>query len=239
MRQKATESDLAKTVITMLREQGWEIYQEVEGPGGRADIVAVRGKIQWAIECKMSFGLAVIEQAHNWTRHCHYSSIAVPRGPSWFGRDICKSFGIGILSAHVWPEHYDHVDVNELVRPKLNRKVCSLKLHEEQKTFCAAGGNRGGHWTPFKRTIRNLISRVHNEPGIEFEKLIKVLDHHYGSNASAKSCLRNFIGSDVIPELKIEMVGRKLCVFPADKKDPTLFPSSATICKPPENRPLQ
>lgn len=31
---KQTEADLARKVVESLSEMGWEIYQEVEGPGG-------------------------------------------------------------------------------------------------------------------------------------------------------------------------------------------------------------
>jgi hypothetical protein len=212
-RKKITETDLARTVIHTLKEWRWDVYQEVEGPGGRVDIVAVRGKIQWAIECKVSFGLAVIEQARNWRPFCHYSSVAVPQGISHFGREICKLFGVGALSCTVWPENPADGEVREMLKPVLNRRPVLLKLHEEQKDFCEAGSSRGGHYTDFKRTKAHLISAVRNKPGIEFQELIKALDHHYSSLSTAKSCLRKFIGGHVIPELKTEIVNGKLCVF--------------------------
>ena len=210
-KQKFTESDLIKNLIPCLQDWGWEIYQEVEGPGGRADIVAARGNLQWAIEAKLSFGLPVIAQAVNWRPRCHYSSIAVPSNcrSGGLAREICLERGIGILSVQVWEEGA----VQERVKPMLNRRPLPLKLYEEQKTFCEAGSNRGGHWTPFKRTCRNLIQAVHANPGIEFKALVKVLDHHYSSLSTARSCLLKFITTGVIPELRTEAVDGKLCVF--------------------------
>lgn len=206
---KVAETTLAAMVVESLTEWGWEVYQEVTGPFGRCDIVAKRGSIVWAIECKTSFGLAVMEQAHNWTRYANYSSVAVPIAPGRFGEKMCRTLGIGVLWVRV-----NHEEVSETVRPKLNRKILNLKLHEEQKTFCPAGSTHG-HWTPFKRTVRALVLEVRNHPGIHFDKLIKEIDHHYSSFSSAKSCLRGFIGT-VIPELRVEIVDRKLCVFPVD-----------------------
>ena len=215
-KEKISEAELIKKAIPSLLEWGWEIYQEVEGCGGRVDIVCKRGNIQWAIEAKMSCGLAVIEQANNWRRWCHYTSILVPSGKSSsFTDHILRWKGIGSLAVN--PNPYLDGEVQERVKPLLFRKAKGLRLHEEQKTFCEAGGNQGGHWTPFKRTCRELVRKVRQTPGIEFHELVKTLDHHYSSLSSAKSCLRGFIGT-VIPELRIELVGGKLCVFLAEKE---------------------
>lgn len=210
-KQKFTEADLIRNLIPCLTDWGWDIYQEVEGPGGRADIVAARGNIQWAIEAKLSFGLPVIEQANNWRKWCHYSSVAVPStsGRGWFAREICQERGIGIMTVQMWEEGA----MQESVKPRLNRRPVLLKLHEEQKTFCEAGSNRGGHWTPFKRTCRNLVDAVRKNPGMEFKALIKQLDYHYSSFASARPCLLKFITTGVIPELRTEIVAGKLRVF--------------------------
>jgi len=210
---KITEQELAQCLIKNLQEWGWTIYQEVEGPGGRVDIVAARDKIQWAIEAKLSFGFPVIEQAYNWRRQCHYSSVAVPwksAGYRGLAKNVCKNYGIGVIRIEI-----DRDIVEESVKPKLNRKPHLLKLYEEQKTFCEAGSSKGGQWTPFKRTCRELINLVRAKPGVEFNELIKTLDHHYSSLSSAKSCLRGFIGT-VIPELRTETVNNKLCVFIAE-----------------------
>jgi len=206
------ETELAAMVVSSLSEWGWEVYQEVTGPFGRCDIVATRGPVVWAVECKTSFGLAVMEQAHNWTRYANYASVAVPIAPGRFGEKMCRSLGIGVLWAKVNQE-----EVLETVRPKFNRKTLKLKLFEEQKTFCPAGSTHG-HWTPFKRTVRALVFEARKNPGIPFDKLIREIDHHYSSYSTAKSCLRGFIGT-VIPELRTEIINRKLCVFPVENKE--------------------
>lgn len=212
MKNKLTETQLASIVIDHLKQWHWEVYQEVVGPGGRCDIIAKQGNILWAIECKLNFGFSVIEQAYNWKPYTNYVSIAVPANKSRFANNVCKDYGIGILVSR--REYF-----REIVKPKLNRKVIDrIKLYDEQKTTLPAGSAGGGYWTDFKRTVANLINKVNEKPGIEFHKLIKELDHHYSSLGSAKSCLRNFIGTKVIPELEMKTVNGKLCVFPIGRK---------------------
>lgn len=216
MRPRPKETELAKAVVDKLHDWHWDVYQEVVYPGGRADIVAVNGNIKWGIEVKTSSGLAVIEQAVTLKNYCHYTSVACPPG-SRFSELICRHFGIGILEVYRNQE-----DCKERLKPHLNRRTLKINLHEEQKTYCAAGSNNGGHWTEFKGTVDHLIRHVANNPGVEFNQLIKHIDHHYSSLSTAKSCLRRFIGSDVIPELRVEIIDRKLCVFLTKEKEEKL-----------------
>jgi len=203
------ETDLARKTVEILQEWGWEVYQEVIGRNGRCDVVGKRGQLLWAVECKLTFGLSVIEQAINWKGQAHYVSISTPstRYSSRIGNQILRHYGIGHLECKM--DHY-----SETVKPHLNRKIKPIALHEEQKHGAQAGTNGGGYHTPFRNTVNLLIRRVHQKPGIEFKTLITEIDHHYSSLASAKSCLRGFIGT-VIPELRFETVDGKLCVFPS------------------------
>lgn len=203
-----SETDLAKLVVAYLQEWKWEVYQEVIGDWGRCDIVAKQGQILWAIECKITLGISVLEQAWRWRRNTHYISVATPRSPSRFVEKICRDYGIGMLTARLQSGRVD-----ESVRPKLMRKIQPIKLIEEQKTWGMAGTNGGDYYSPFKHTVRNLITDVRKKPGIEFNELIKNLDYHYQALSTAKSCLRGFIGTSVIPELRFETVDGKLCVF--------------------------
>jgi hypothetical protein len=203
---KISETEIARAVVEMLREWGWEVYQEVVGPAGRCDIVGKRGNILWAIECKVNFGFAVLEQAYHWRGYANYVSVAVKSKPSRLGREIAGGMGIGVMSCGC-------EEIHEVEKPRLMRRIHPLKLYEEQKTFCEAGSSCGGHWTDFKRTVRALVAEVNKNPGIQFDTLVKSLDHHYSSFGSAKLCLRGFIGS-VIPDIEARMVENRLCVFP-------------------------
>jgi len=91
-----TESELAALLVDVLKDWGWEVYQEVSGGCGVCDLVAKRGQIIWAIEAKLAFGLPVLEQAHRWRFSAHYVSILLPLPYlSSFGNKICADYGIG------------------------------------------------------------------------------------------------------------------------------------------------
>jgi len=85
------ESDLGPPVVEWLREQGYDVYQEVEmhQGGPRADIVGVRGQVLFVVELKKSLSLDVIAQAAYWRRYAHFAAVAVPaRVGKMFGRRI-------------------------------------------------------------------------------------------------------------------------------------------------------
>lgn len=214
------EKDIASKCIINLREWNWEIYQEVAqhatGGAPRCDIIATQNKIRWAIECKASFNFKVLAQARYWRDYCHYSSICVPKYKHnreyRMAEQICNHFGIGIL---VMSRNEDMV---EMYKPRLNRKALDLKLYEDQKIIGTAGSRSENFYTNFGRTKIELINKVKQNPGIEFKELIQMINHHYRTLSAAKSCLRNYIGTSVIPELKIEVIDNKLCVFPKRQK---------------------
>lgn len=217
---KITEAQLAEAVVSYLEDWKWEVYQEVSHNGGsRCDIVAVRGKIQWAIECKLSFGFPVLEQAFNWKRMCHYVSVAVRTcGHGGLGERICRDNNIGILHCNTYNlvngnEKQRMDSITEILQPKLFRQAKGLKLVEEMKHWAKAGSTSGcGYYTPFKNTVNNMINRVTIQGDMEYTELIKKSEHHYRNDATAKSCLRSYIGTDVIPELEIKMIDKKMWV---------------------------
>jgi len=97
------ETDVAAATVAWLADMGWEVYQEVSlGNGGRTvDLVARSGAILWAIECKVSLGLAVLEQAHDLLPYAHLVSVAVRdrHGEGWcFARDAMAAQGIGLFT---------------------------------------------------------------------------------------------------------------------------------------------
>jgi hypothetical protein len=221
MKYNISEAQLAEAVVTYLEGWQWEVYQEVSHNGGaRCDIIATRGKIQWAIECKLSLGFPVLEQAYNWKPWCHYVSVAVPYSRGNFSERICDQLNIGIL--HVNPIYILNPSrcfptVSERKAPKLFRQALGLKLVEEQKHWAKAGSQSGcGYYTPFKKTVMNMINIVSMEAGIEYVDLIKKSEHHYGNDTTARNCLRKFIGTSVIPELRLELIDKKMCVFLKD-----------------------
>lgn len=208
MKRKIAEIDLAKWIIAYLTDLHWEVFQEVVGCSGRADIVARQGSLVWIIETKTTLGLPVIEQAKGWINHANLVSVGTPHIPGQFTEEICRMFGIGIITA------YNNEQIREILRPKLNRKPCGIpKTYEEQKTYAEAGTNGGGYFTPFKRTC-NMINSVlaMNPGGIPLKELISRIDHHYKSNSTARNCLRTWISEGKVPGVTLIIEGGKAII---------------------------
>jgi hypothetical protein len=206
------EQVLATAIVSWLTDGGWEVYQEVETANGRCDIVGVRGPIRWAIEVKTSLNLAVMDQAYRNAAWFHHSSIAVP-APSnnqfgsprnWqLAHDIGKRLGFGVLRIISLSGGEEQRVIQDL-QPKLNRKPGLVHLHEEQKTWCAAGSNRGGHFTRFQATAQRLAHYVKRQPGIALKEAVKSIDHHYASVPSATAALSKLIREGIIDGVRLD-----------------------------------
>lgn len=215
-----TESALAAVVVKWLVTQGWEVYQEVDA-GGVCDIVGVRGPVLWAIETKLQFGSAVLEQASNWLGSAHLVSVATPFSRSRRGPlvDWCDWKGVGWLI--VTPEVWSGVGraIEERLQPALRRKIGNRlrkALREEQKTECAAGGAGGGHFTAFRGTCREVAKAVREKPGITIKELVDGITHHYASKSSARSSLVYWIERGKVAGVRVDREGKALRLYPAE-----------------------
>ena len=217
-RVRPSETDVAASIIAYLDNLHWEVFQEVTGAAGRADIVARQGSLIWIIEAKTTFGLPVIAQARRWRQHAHLVSVGTPRylGDFDFGREVCQMVGVGILCASHRPQHADGSMSSELLRPRLNRHPHRLpKLCEEHKTYAPAGTNGGGYFTPFNRTckdIRDVVTRAGE--GMPLKRVIDLVDHHYNSNSTARNCMRKWIECGKVPGVEIRFEKGKAIVYP-------------------------
>jgi hypothetical protein len=188
----ATEVELARPIVAWLADLGWEVFQEVAIPGGaRADIVARRGRVLWAIEVKRTLGLTLLGQALAWTRRAHRVSVAVPRGRDTTARRFAlraaAAEGIGVIVAR--QVYGGGVKVVERARPQLRRRVLGLELHEAQKTWAEAGNASGKRWSPFAQTCKLVREVVDEHPGLTVREVVERVDHHYASVASARGAL--------------------------------------------------
>jgi hypothetical protein len=214
VKEKMKETDLAKKVVEYLEDLQWDVYQEVQAHSylgsACADIVAVNGPVAWVIECKVTAGLRVIEQALRWKGHANMVSIAVPNS-SWMAQNVCLKYGIGVL--HV---RKNLLDVYEVERPHLIRKTSKRlreKLRPEHKTIPAGSAN-GGQWTPFKETCRNVLRSVKHRPGISMKDLLKNTSTHYASPSSGRACLIRWLDAGVVPGVEIRRDGRNISLYP-------------------------
>lgn len=213
MAAKHTEADLAAVVVAWLQALGGDVYQEVElRPRGiRADIVArVRAEI-WIVETKTSMSLALIEQAMERRRLAHRVYIAAPMHKARAGLELCEELGIGVLAVSVGAGPAIAIDydaplvVMRAQSRRWNSRPVSLakRLAPEHKTHARAGEPTGGHWSPFRRTIERLAQEVSAHPGILIKAAVAGIEHHYRSNAGARTSLAAWVREGKVPGVVI------------------------------------
>ncbi len=220
MKPKLTEADLARYIVGYFQNLHWDVYQEVQisTQSKRADIVVTQGKLVGVCECKTSLGLPLLEQAFHWKPYAHFVWLATwSRHPGDFICRLVKDFGFGHL------DHFESsADCNatrERTRPTLLRAPPCLDLlrgalrPEHRSGFAEAGGNSGGHFTPFKQTMWELKRIAQDKPGIALREALGEFKHHYASVSSAVAHLPEWIDKGKCPGLRLERVSGKPCLF--------------------------
>lgn len=182
------ETELAKSVVSWLADQHWDIYQEVQfdPSGGIADIVAVRQNIVWIIECKTSYCFDVLEQATRWP--VHYRSVAVPWARTRRDYRVAQSYyKVGVLDVH-GDIVAEVVSAPLNVRGQKENRVVKLyrkSLLELHKTFAPAGSRGGSHLTPYKLTMMEVRKVIESNPGCTLKFIYETLGRmHYASRSS-------------------------------------------------------
>ena len=202
------EAKLAAIVIKYLQDLKWEVYKEVKLRRGRIDMVAVQGTLLWAVECKTTFGLSVLEQAYAWLGDANYVSVATPKYVGdRFRRDLLRHYGIGAL--HVGQ------DCREFVAPVLRRhvgKAIRCSLHPEQLIMGIPGTSDSDYWTPFRATCRNLREYVSQHPSCTIGEAMPSVSHHYRSDSTAKSSMRIWLQEGKVPGLRLRRDGSRLLI---------------------------
>lgn len=215
---------IGRAAAAWLASLGFEIYQEVQvAQGSRtADLIGVMGPLLVAVECKVTFGVGVIEQAEHWRRFAHYSWVAVPEGRTEraFAERVCRRFGVGVLyvaSGVSWSDDWD-APVVEGVHAEYQRRAAVETIRgsllEGQKTALPAGSRGGGRWTPFRQTCEALKKIVSAEPGVTLKTAIERIDHHYSAPGVARVALAKWIEAGKIPGVAIRREGRAVTLFP-------------------------
>lgn len=222
MKARITETEIGRAVVAWLVADGWDVYQEVYCGGSTCDVVAVRGPLLWAIECKTSLSFDVLEQALHWRGRAHFVAVAVPEARSGrYAYKICEDYGIGVIVVGVNSvsrrTEAATVDCRQRVPPAFNRRAAEtlkMSLLPEQKQS-VAGSAGGGHWTPFKETCRRLADIVrHHVDGIEAKVALANIHHHYRTDASARASLLAWAAAGKVPGVRVDR-GDRLKFFPA------------------------
>jgi len=193
------ETEIGQQVVSFFEGPGHEVYCEVPC-AGIIDVVVQCGSIITAVECKVSFGLAVIEQAHKNRMFAHYSYVAVPKRPSSIGKRICEQYGIGVL---VVPVNEAHQDIKEWVKPRLNRRIAKPALPE----FCKhnKAGVQTDRWTAFSWFMEDVKRQLRRHPeGLTHKELFELTIRHYEKPSVLKSCLQTYISKGVVQHVGYE-----------------------------------
>lgn len=233
------ETELGAAAADWLTELGWEVYQEVqlERNGAVADLVAVRRRVVWALECKRSLSLKLLEQALEWRPLAHYVSIVVPlprREPKGYGfaAEAMRLTGLGWLQVGFarCPGEGRRLLVQEKVKPAVRRWVDSAKLlaglHERHKTFARAGNARSKRWTPFQQTCEQLRALAAAEPGVLLSDCVRRVEHHYRSDVTARGTLARWLREGVVSGCHVRKEEGRLRLYPdvgwedADGREP-------------------
>lgn len=212
-----TERDLGKAVVAHLRDEGWDVYQEVLAGGPIADVVATSGPVIHVVELKKTLSLELMAQAEAWLKHAHLVSVAIPRPRRrsrgwWFAERHLQRLGVGVL--FVWD---NGEDVSLQVGPALRRRVSGRlrdALHPDQRTALAAGSVGGGYSTPFKRFVGRLVVEAKKEPGLTLQEALTRADHHYSTDASARAQVSRLVRRGVIEGVELRKKGRRLTLHP-------------------------
>ncbi|RYC70757.1 hypothetical protein [Spirosoma sordidisoli] len=191
------ETEIGKEIVSFFEGPSHEVFCEVPC-AGIIDVVVQCGPIITAVECKVSFGLAVIEQAVKNKTYAHYSYVAVPKRPSSMGQRICKDYGIGVLVASVGGSY---LNVYEQVKPRLNRRIVRPHLPE----FCKhnEAGVQNDRWTAFSWFVEDVRRFLRREPmGATYRQIFDNCIRHYGKPSVLNSCLQTYIRRNILKDIE-------------------------------------
>ena len=212
------EASLAAVVVEYLTVDQWDVYQEVQLSLDDivADIVAVRGPVTMVVEAKTALTWRLLEQAERWRGRANRIAIATPNsGHSTFVHGCLARSGIGWLAV---PEPITGQQPMWYADPPLHRirpAWCIRKaLRPEHKTWGAAGNAASERYTPFKKTCRAVLEAVLSRPGVTVKEMMGMIEHHYSSDATARSSIAQWARAGKIPGVTVRAEGGTLRLFP-------------------------
>lgn len=214
MKKTGSEETLARKVVDWLTREGYETWEEVSIGTGRIDIVARRAPVILAIECKTSLSLAVLGQAARWSGIAHQSYAAVPNKyrTNQYMNAICQAIGVGIIAVG-W--EISVAKPAPFIRGALTHNILRA-INDGNRTGAgnATAGTNGGYWSPWRETITQLARAVHKTPGITLRDALAKIDHHYSTDATARSSLSHWIRLGKVAGIEARRDGRKLRLYP-------------------------
>lgn len=230
------EIELGKLAVEYLSGWGWDVYQEVSFYDRVFDIVAVKGAETYIVECKTTRGLAVLEQAESAYKYANRVSVCLPsqkyNRTGYYFESLLRRFGIGMLVAETrWdkeamaqlPRTKELTwHVKESIPPRFHRfdkihaKAVRDVICDGHKRCATAGSHRGGHWSPWRETMRLCVEYVKGHPGATTREIVEAVDHHYASDSSAKNAIPAWLESSSIDGVRCELDGRVRRFYPQE-----------------------
>lgn len=180
------ETDVAAFVVKYLKEEGWEVYQEVQIPhkfqhGYRViDIVGIRNGRVLICETKTSFSESLIYQAIKWIGWADEVIIAAPnKNKEHFSKIWAQAGMLGVLGVDM-----ETGAVEEIQYPKFG--ICHFLTHDKWKTFLTeghqldiAGSPSGKVLTPYKQMCKLVSEYVKEHDKCYLSALIPTFEHLY------------------------------------------------------------
>lgn len=217
------EEQGAARVALWLRTEGWQVYAEVEQPGGgpRADIVAVRdsGLIRrvHVVECKLRLGWDVLAQARAWTGWADHVSVATSLGPTGRRRaaalDAVSGMGLGWLE--VWDGEM-HVRVDAPAHPAPPRASLLLSVLRPEHALSRPGNADGDYWTAHDEHAAHLRRIVREDPDCELWAALCVVLGRRPTRVERLAWERQ-IRMGVVNGIALRRDGRRVRLAPAEE----------------------
>lgn len=208
-----TEAHVARDVADLLARSGWDLFFEVDFPGGRrfrADIVADKGDLM-VVEVQRRLDSRLLWEAERWRFFADFVSVAFDGGmmtkrcQHLIG--VAAAAGIGVLHAG----HGIVVDPERLPGSGTARLRKNLKAANRVLVPGAAGGHRA---TPLSETITNLIDEVARVPGRSLDEVLPLIHHHWYSDAAASRELSRLLALGKIRRITSRRLGTALLLYP-------------------------
>lgn len=246
---RVPETEIGAAVVAWLEADGWDVWQEVQpGAHGGAvcDIVARRGPVVHAVECKAVMSIGVLEQAEHWLNRAHFVSVAVPpsKGRSMYER-LAVLAGIGVVwvdQRTMWERHeqrtlqqvdrWAQAPMRRTVQHRYARPLAEFLTEQRRHWPATAGNNYSERYTPFRDTCGQLLAVVQATPGITMRAAVAAIKaHHYRTDKAAMGSLMQWVQARKVPGVEARKVdgSRELQLFPTmTTRDASLNESAAS-----------
>jgi hypothetical protein len=116
---------------------------------------------------------------------------------------ICQDYGIGVLTYEKTKRGNDEIE--EAVKPKLNRKALTKIVNPQEFNKTAEAGCVHGRPTPFKEMVKEITEYLINHPGATCKEVFDSNYITYRTLSAFKAGMYQWIRKGVIKDFYIKM----------------------------------